>query len=122
MTLKNVLLINAVSSGMTGVLLATMPSLFTTLFDTPYGRPFMLLGIFLIVFALFVLVTAMKEVTPKSWTKFIITLDIIWVIASIVATIILFYTISVAGSVMILLVAAWVGMMAYLQNRNLNSI
>ncbi|WP_454881038.1 hypothetical protein [Sphingobacterium detergens] len=122
MTLKNVLLTNAISSGMTGILLATMPSLFTQLFKTPHSSPFALVGGFLIVFSVFVLATAMKKIISKSWTKFIITLDVIWVIASVIALISLFYTISIIGSVMILAVAVWVGMMAYLQNRNLNTI
>ena len=122
MTLKNVLLTNAISSGMTGILLATMPSVFTRLFAIEGSTPFISVGIFLIVFSLFVVVTAMKENIPESWTKFIITLDITWVISSIVALIALFYKISIIGSVMILAVAAWVGMMAYLQNKNLNTI
>jgi len=74
------------------------------------------------VFSVFVLATAMKKIISKSWTKFIITLDVIWVIVSVIAVISLFYTISMIGSVMILAVAVWVGMMAYLQNRNLNTI
>lgn len=74
------------------------------------------------MFSVFVLATAMKKIISKSWTKFIITLDVIWVIASVIVVISLFYTISIIGSVMILAVAVWVGMMAYLQNRNLNTI
>ncbi|CAM3704806.1 hypothetical protein [Sphingobacterium prati] len=122
MTLKNVLLTNAVSSGMTGVLLATLPSVFTQLFEIGDNTPFIMVGIFLIVFSLFVFATAMKGNIPIGWTKFIITLDIIWVIASAIAIIILFSTISTIGSFMILAVAGWVGMMAYLQSKNLNRI
>ncbi|WP_293946136.1 MULTISPECIES: hypothetical protein [unclassified Sphingobacterium] len=122
MTLKNVLLTNAISSGMTGVLLATLPSVFTKLFEIGDNTPFILTGIFLIVFSLFVLATAMKGNIPIGWTKFIITLDIIWVIASAIAIIILFSIISTIGSFMILAVAGWVGMMAYLQSKNLNRI
>ena len=122
MTLKNVLLTNAISSGMTGVLLATLPSVFTKLFEIGDNTPFILTGIFLIVFSLFVLATAMKGNIPIGWTKFIIILDIIWVIASAIAIIILFSIISTIGSFMILAVAGWVGMMAYLQSKNLNRI
>lgn len=122
MTLKNVLLTNAISSGMTGVLLVTMPSVFTQLFETGDNTPFILVGVFLIVFSLFVLATAMKGNIPISWTKFIITLDITWVVASAIAVIALFYTISMIGSVMILAVAGWVGMVAYFQHKNLNRI
>ncbi|WP_286858546.1 MULTISPECIES: hypothetical protein [Sphingobacterium] len=119
MTLKNVLLTNAISSGMTGVLLVTMPSVFTKLFETGNNTTFIPVGVFLIVFSIFVLATAMKESIPISWTKFIITLDITWVIASVIA---LFSSISTIGSVMILAVAGWVGMMVYLQHKNLNRI
>ncbi|WP_181390498.1 hypothetical protein [Sphingobacterium athyrii] len=122
MTLKNVLLTNAISSGMTGVLLVTMPSVFTKLFETGNNTTFIPVGVFLIVFSIFVLATAMKESIPVSWTKFIITLDITWVIASVIVVIALFSSISTIGSVMILAVAGWVGMMVYLQHKNLNRI
>ncbi|QNL51864.1 hypothetical protein H8S90_09950 [Olivibacter sp. SDN3] len=122
MTLKKVLLINAISSGVTGIQLALMPNFFANLFKVSYVVPFVEVGIFLILFSLFVLATAFKNPNQKSWTKLIIGMDITWVIASIIAVILLFQLISIVGSVIILAVAGWVGLMAYLQNRGLQNI
>lgn len=115
MTLKRVLLINAISSGITGILLVLMPNFFAKLFKVNYVDPFVGFGVFLILFSLFVLITGLKKPIPKSWTKVIIAMDIIWVIASIIAIIILFPWISIVGSSLITAVAGWVGLMAYLQ-------
>lgn len=122
MTLKNVLLINAVSSGITGMLLAFLPTFFANLFKVDLTAPFVEVGIFLIVFSLFVLATGLKKPIKKSWVKLIIGLDLTWVVASIIAIIILFNSISIVGSIMIFAVAMWVGLMAYLQNKTLQKI
>lgn len=122
MTLKIVLLINAISSGITGILLALMPDIFATLFKTDKIAPFVEVGIFLILFSSFVLLAAFNEANQKRWTKLIIKLDLIWVVASIFATVFLASSIGVVGSIIILAIAAWVGLMAYLQQNTLNKL
>lgn len=122
MTLKNVLLINAVSSGVTGILLALTPGFFATLFNVNTTFPFTAVGIFLIIFSLFVLTNAFRDPIQKSWTKVIIGLDISWVLGSVIAVAILFSSISLLGSIIIIAVAGWVGLMAYLQNKGLTNI
>lgn len=119
MTLKNVLLINAVSSGATGILLVAMPALFANLFKVNEIIPFVEVGIFLILFSLFVIVAAYQSPIRKGWVKFIIGLDITWVIASAITVVALFSLISTVGSIIILAIAGWVGLMAYLQKRTL---
>jgi hypothetical protein len=69
-----------------------------------------------------VLVTAFKNPTRTSWTKLIIGLDTTWVIASIIAVVLLFSSISLVGSVLIIAIAGWVGLMAYFQNKTLNKM
>ena len=122
MTLKIVLLINAISSGITGILLAIMPDIFATLFKTDNIAPFVEVGIFLILFSSFVLIAAFNEANQKRWTKLIIKLDLIWVVASIFATVFLASSIGIVGSIIILAIAAWVGLMAYLQQNTLNKL
>lgn len=122
MTLKIVLLINAISSGITGILLALMPDIFATLFKTDNIGPFVEVGIFLILFSSFVLLAAFNEANQKRWTKLIIKLDLIWVVASIFATVFLASSIGIVGSIIILAIAAWVGLMAYLQQHTLNKL
>ncbi|MCK7555049.1 hypothetical protein MKQ70_08515 [Chitinophaga sedimenti] len=121
MTLKNVLLINAISSGATGIFLATSPTFFSRLFDVQSTVPFAETGIFLIVFALFVFITALATPVKKSLAKIITGLDITWVVASVAAVVLLFTSISIIGSIIIIGVAAWVGLMAYLQSRKLEN-
>jgi hypothetical protein len=122
MTLKTVLLINGISSGATGILLALMPAFFAGLFAVSNTTPFLEVGIFLILFSLFVLVTAFKSPVQKSRAKLITGLDLAWVVASVVVVAILFSSISIIGSLMIIGVAAWVGLMAFLQSKTLQNI
>lgn len=122
MQLKKVLLINAISSGSTGILLALLPEMFAGLFQIKAITPFIEVGIFLIIFAFFVLFTAYRTPISKKLTQIIIGIDIMWVIASGMATWILFPTISMLGSIMIIAVAGWVGLMAILQKKTLKII
>ena len=122
MTLRNVLLVNAISSGITGILLAVMPTFFANLFNVNDTTPFVEVGIFLILFSSFVLWAAFKNPIRQSWTKFIIGMDVTWVVVSIAAVFILFSSISTIGIVIILAVAGWVGAMAYLQGKTLRII
>lgn len=122
MTLKNVLLINAISSGATGILLTAMSTFFADLFAVGSSIPFMEVGVFLILFSAFVFISAFSGQRRKSRAKIITVLDVTWVIASAVAVVILFSSISTIGSFLIIAVAAWVGLMAYLQNKKLQSI
>ncbi|MFD1769191.1 hypothetical protein [Sphingobacterium suaedae] len=122
MVLKNVLLINAISSGLTGLLIALSPKVVASILKVNNTATIIGTGAFLVVFSLFVLVTAFKHPRDKAWTKLIIGIDITWVIVSIIVTALLFSTISMIGSVVILAVAAWVGVMAYLQTKALNKL
>ncbi len=112
-------MINAVSSGATGLLLVAMPALFANLFKVNKIIPFVEVGIFLILFSLFVIVAAHQSPIRKGWIRFIIGIDITWVMASIITVVALFSLISTVGSIIILAIGGWVGLMAYLQTRNL---
>jgi len=122
MKLKIVLLINAISSGVTGVLLVSIPTFFANLFKVKSTNPFIEVGVFLIAFSLFVMVTAFKKPIRHNWTKVIIGLDITWVVASGITILLLISSISIFGSIVILAIAAWVGLMAYLQYKALRNI
>src|SRR5687767_8440239 len=82
-TLKNVLLVNAVSSGVTGIgLLAFSPTM-AILFGVPSPFPVTSVGIFLIVFAVFVFIEGRRSAPQVSRVKVIVALDTIWVVASL---------------------------------------
>lgn len=120
MKLKNILFTNAISSGITGLLLTSVPEFFAKLFGVNTIVPFREVGVFLIVFALFVLLTASKSPIPKNWTQLIIALDVSWVIVRVVVVVIISSLVSIFGSIIIMTIAGWVGMMAYLQQKALN--
>lgn len=117
MKLKNILLLNGISSGLTGLLLALMPAFFADIFQVNMVSPFVYVGLFLLPFALFVLTTALKDPIAGKWVQIIISLDVAWVILSAVAVVLLLSSISILGVLLIIGVAAWVGLMAYLQRK-----
>lgn len=118
-TLKNVLLVNALSSGATGLLLALMPQTIANLFGANQSWPFLETGIFLIVFALLVFYAYTQKSIKPGLVKTIIYLDTTWVIGSMIIVVFTPFNLSVWGYVLITAVALWVAAMAYLQNLGL---
>ncbi|MBC9794606.1 hypothetical protein [Sinomicrobium weinanense] len=115
MKLKTILLVNAISSGITGLILSVVPTVFATIFQVSETLPFTEVGIFLILFSAFTGFTALGNPIRINRVKTIIGLDITWVVASFICVAILFSKISGWGSFMMIGVAAWVGLMAFLQ-------
>jgi hypothetical protein len=114
-TLKDILLINAVSSGATGLGLTLAPSLVASLFEVSQTTPFIMVGVFLIIFAAVVFITGRKKTLNNSAVRLIITLDSLWFFASIGIVVLQLFNLSVTGYFLIGAVAAWVGLMAILQ-------
>lgn len=121
-TLKNVMLINAISSGATGLGLAAFPKLIAGLFETTARMPFIEVGIFLIAFAVLVFSVSRGNPVNARAVRLVIVLDTLWVVGS--AAIVLFQPlpISVIGYVFIGAVAVWVAAMAYLQSAGLRQM
>lgn|SRR5690606_1240961 len=122
MKLKQVLLINAISSGFTGILIAVLPEIAADIFKIKIITPFIGVGVFLIIFALFVLFTATNTPISKRLTQVIIAIDILWVMLSIIIICLVFPIISLLGSIIISAIACWVGIMAFLQTKTLKLI
>ncbi len=120
--LKNVLLINALTSGATGLLLVFFPGLAADLCGATISWPFMVAGIFLVLFAALVFSQSRKQVVQKGWVKLIIALDIIWVIESLVIVVPQLFGLSFLGYFLIGAVAGWVALMAFLQVKGLNQL
>lgn len=120
--LKNVLLINALTSGATGLLLTIFPSAVADIFGHPQSLPFTAVGIFLSIFAGIVYLQSRKTQVSKSWLKLIIALDMLWVIESVVIIAAQMFGFTMIGYLLIAAVAAWVGLMALLQIRGLRAI
>ena len=119
--LKTTLTINAASSGATGLGLIILASPIAELFGVTETAPFIGVGIFLILFASFVLfVGVSKSINPNA-VRLIITLDTLWVVASVALVAIASSSISLIGILTILAVAMWVAAMAFLQNKGMSS-
>lgn len=121
MTLRNVLRMNALSSGATGILLTMFPQLFSSLLEISSTGLFIGVGVFLIVFALVVGMVSLRESPYRTAVLGITLADTAWVVASVV---IVFAPIAMSayGIAIILAVAAWVLLMAALQYRGLKEI
>jgi uncharacterized protein len=119
--LKTTLTINAASSGATGLGLIILAGPVAGLSDVSETAPFIGVGIFLILFASFVLLVAVSKSINPNAVRLIITLDTLWVVASVVLVVIASSSISLIGIFIILAVALWVAAMAFLQNKGMSS-
>ena len=115
MNLKNILLLNATSSGFAGIVLALGAPLFKNLFGLPELLPFIFVGVFLSLFALFVLFVARAEKINFRLVQLIIALDVAWVLASIMVVVLTASSMTIWGTLITLGVAIWVALMAVLQ-------
>src|SRR4051812_40678816 len=81
--IKTTLLINAISSGVTGIGLVIFAKEAAQLFGVSMHAPFTYTGLFLVGFALFVLAAAFRKTISRSAVRLITTLDILWVVVSV---------------------------------------
>jgi len=119
LTLRNVLLINAVSSGATGLLLVLFSDFFAGLFGIGSVSPFLETGIFLLAFAGFVFYEGRRSHANTGRIRLIVALDTLWVVGSILLLVLQPVAITGIGSLFIAAVALWVAAMAVLQFRGL---
>lgn len=113
--LRTTLLVNAISSGATGLLLALFPSLAAGIFGVSQTVYFVEAGIFLVLFAAYVLFVATRNPVKLRSVMIVTTLDLLWVLGSIVVVFLLAGIVTTIGIVLIIAVAAWVALMALLQ-------
>lgn len=121
-TLKNVLLINALSSGATGFGLIVFAPILADLFGTTHVQAIWGTGIFLLEFAILVYYFGRKQQINPNGVKFIITLDTLWVASSLVVVLFQLFDLSFTGYFLISAVALWVAAMAYLQSEGLKKM
>jgi hypothetical protein len=121
-TLKKVLLVNAVSSGVTGIGLLVFSPVVAILFGVPSPFPVTSVGIFLVVFAVFVFIEGRRTAPQVSRVKVIVALDTIWVAMSLLIVALQLFELTFTGYLAIGAVALWVATMAYLQNNGIKQI
>jgi hypothetical protein len=118
--LKTVLLINAISSAAAGLLLILLATPLAVLFGVADTVFFTGTGIFLLLFASFVGYVATRPQLSAGLVKLVTLLDLSWVLGSIVLVIEYANLLTLIGSILIIAVAAWVGLMALLQYKGLS--
>jgi hypothetical protein len=114
-TLKNVLLLNALSSGATGLGLIAFATPIATLFGVNKPTLILAIGIFLFVFAILVFRESKRTLHNLKMIKLIIALDVSWVIVSLLIVVLQLFNLTPLGYLAIGAVAFWVAAMAYLQ-------
>jgi hypothetical protein len=114
-TLTNVLRINALSSGVTGLGLISLSGVVANIFGVSETTPFLAVGIFLVAFALMVYLVSRTSMHNMNAVWIIIILDVAWVIASLIVVLFQLFDLSSLGYLMITGVGLWVAAMAYLQ-------
>jgi hypothetical protein len=121
-TLKNVLLINAVSSGATGAGLLLASKVVADIFGANQTQPFVGVGIFLFVFAVLVYLVSRQNPMNVNSVRLIIAGDTLWVVTSLIIALFQVFNISLLGYLLIGVVALWVAAMTYLQFNGLNQM
>lgn len=119
LSLKNTLLLNALTSGMTGILLICFAQPAAELFGQVQSAPFAGVGVFLLVFALYVFRVSRRTPVRGNEARVVTALDLSWVVASVVLLLWMSDQFSIIGNILIAAVAGWVGLMAVLQWRGL---
>jgi hypothetical protein len=116
------MLINAISSGATGLGLVIFSDFIAGLFATRVTMPFIEVGLFLLVFATLVFSVGRRTPLNPGAVRLVIVLDVTWVVASFAIILLQPFAISVLGYVVIGAVAAWVSAMAYFQSAGLKQL
>lgn len=122
LSLRNVLIINSLSSGITGIGLMAFAPFIATIFGVSQVQAFQGTGIFLLAFALLVFYVSRQKLLSPSQVRIIITLDLLWVAGSLAIVGLQLFSLSNIGYIEIAVIAAWVAAMAYLQWRGLKEI
>ena len=121
-TLKNVLLINAISSGATGLGLLLVPDTIAQLFHRTEAEPFFGVGVFLVLFASLVFLVSQKHLVTAAPLRLIILLDTLWVMGSFALVVFQLFALSPLGYGIVAAVGLWVALMAYLQFKGLQQL
>ncbi len=119
-TLKNVLLLNGISSGVTGIGLVVFAPSIASITGLNSSLVWYTVGVFLIAFALFVLSAAMRPLPGHKSVRIITTLDVSWVIGSLIV-VMSPIEFTIIGRIAIIMVALWVALMALLQYRGMRT-
>ncbi|TVR76332.1 MAG: hypothetical protein EA409_13640 [Saprospirales bacterium] len=76
---------------------------------------FPVIGVNLLVFAVFVWYVSKRHLTNRLWVMAITVLDVLWVVGSFVIVLLGLYDLTATGYIITVVVALWIGFLAYKQ-------
>ena len=121
-TLRNVLLINAVSSGFTGLALIVASRVIANLLEIAYPGAVFGVGVFLLAFSIGVYAVSRSPNPSRKAVESIIVMDSLWVVSSMAVVVFQLATESFLGNCIITAIALWVALMALLQYKGMKGL
>lgn len=122
--LKTYLKINSFFSLITGILMAVFSDDLLAFFNIPKDGNiylFDIIGLNLMIFAIFVWYVSVKQIQSSILVKIISFLDVLWVLGSMSIVAFQLFNLSKSGYITISIVAFWIGFLAYNQLKNINA-
>ncbi|MFT5725386.1 MAG: hypothetical protein ACI9JN_002511 [Bacteroidia bacterium] len=113
--LKKYLIINSAFSSFSGILLIFAASSLNALFAISNTLILPFVGANLLVFSLFVYYVAVRQLKNKSLVNLITSLDLAWVIGSLIIVLGQLFSLSIIGYIIILVVSFWIGYLGWMQ-------
>lgn len=120
MKLKNIVRFNSLFSAVNGVFAILFHQVLSELMGVKFPVILMIVGGILVVFSIQLWVVSIRERWLKKFIRFIILLDLLWVVGSVVLLMMNGVGLSFLGQVMVGAVAIIVGGFALLQHLNKN--
>ena len=113
--LKKYLTINSIFSAISGLTMVLFSNNLNKVFKIDHINIFPYIGTNLLVFAAFVWYVSRKQLTNKTLVTTITTLDLLWVLGSLVIVGLGLFDLSQDGNILISIVAVWIAFLAYKQ-------
>ncbi len=116
--LKKYLTLNSVFSALSGLTMLAFSSLLNDIFNIQDAYVFLVIGINLIIFSIFVWFVSSKQLGNKKLVNLICILDLLWVLGSLTIILLSLFDLSQNGYIIIGIVAIWIAFLAFQQFKN----
>jgi hypothetical protein len=113
--LRKYLTINSIFSAVCGLIMLMLSGGLNQLFGIENFYIFPVLGLNLLVFAVFVWYVSRNQLTNRAWVMTITVLDVLWVVGSFVIVLLGLFDLTGSGYILTAVVALWIAFLAYKQ-------
>lgn len=119
--LKKYLTVNSLFSGICGLFMVLFSRNLNTFFNIKNEYIFPVIGANLLIFSMFVFYVSRNQISNNILVKIITTLDVFWVLGSLIIVSLGLFNLSSSGYILISLVAFWIAFLAFKQFINLKT-